>query len=109
MVRSGSGAGAGTGTGAGAGAGAGAGIPAFGGLGGAGGLGGLPPSLFPSAPLSPAATAASTIDMRPPEERYAEQLRQLNEMGFFDFDRNIEALRRSGGNVNGAVGYLLES
>lgn len=45
-------------------------------------------------------------DNRPPEERYAEQLRQLNDMGFFDFDRNIEALRRSGGSVEGAVEYL---
>ncbi|EFQ97290.1 ubiquitin domain-containing protein DSK2 [Nannizzia gypsea CBS 118893] len=48
-------------------------------------------------------------DTRPPEERYAEQLRQLNEMGFFEFDRNIEALRRSGGSVQGAIEYLLNS
>ncbi|KAF3899635.1 Ubiquitin-like protein DskB [Trichophyton interdigitale] len=48
-------------------------------------------------------------DNRPPEERYAEQLRQLNDMGFFEFDRNIEALRRSGGSVQGAVEYLLNS
>jgi ubiquilin len=48
-------------------------------------------------------------DTRPPEERYAEQLRQLNDMGFFDFDRNIEALRRSGGNVHGAIEYLLSN
>lgn len=46
-------------------------------------------------------------DTRPPEDRYAEQLRQLNDMGFFDFDRNIEALRRTGGSVQGAVEYLL--
>ncbi|OOG00554.1 hypothetical protein ASPCADRAFT_202401 [Aspergillus carbonarius ITEM 5010] len=46
-------------------------------------------------------------DNRPPEERYAEQLRQLNDMGFFEFERNIEALRRSGGSVQGAVEYLL--
>ncbi|EFE38372.1 hypothetical protein TRV_07030 [Trichophyton verrucosum HKI 0517] len=48
-------------------------------------------------------------DNRPPEERYAEQLRQLNDMGFFEFDRNIEALRRSGGSVQGAIEYLLNS
>jgi len=48
-------------------------------------------------------------DNRPPEERYEQQLRQLNEMGFFDFDRNVAALRRSGGNVQGAVDYLLNS
>ncbi|EGV64829.1 hypothetical protein PSN45_005175 [Yamadazyma tenuis] len=46
-------------------------------------------------------------DSRPPEERYASQLSQLNDMGFFDFDRNVAALRRSGGNVQGAVEYLL--
>ncbi|KAI9734253.1 MAG: hypothetical protein M1834_002357 [Cirrosporium novae-zelandiae] len=46
-------------------------------------------------------------DNRPPEERYAEQLRQLNDMGFYEFERNVEALRRSGGSVEGAVDYLL--
>lgn len=46
-------------------------------------------------------------DTRPPEERYADQLRQLNDMGFFDFDRNVEALRRSGGSVQGAIEQLL--
>ncbi|EER30004.1 Ubiquitin family protein [Coccidioides posadasii C735 delta SOWgp] len=48
-------------------------------------------------------------DNRPPEERYAEQLRQLNEMGFYEFERNIEALRRTGGSVQGAVEYLLNN
>ncbi|EHK40507.1 hypothetical protein TRIATDRAFT_153189 [Trichoderma atroviride IMI 206040] len=51
--------------------------------------------------------APSPPDNRPPEERYAEQLRQLNDMGFFDFDRNVAALRRSGGSVQGAVEHLL--
>ena len=46
-------------------------------------------------------------DNRPPEEVYESQLRQLNEMGFFEFDRNVSALRRSGGNVQGAIDYLL--
>lgn len=46
-------------------------------------------------------------DTRPPEEQYAEQLRQLNEMGFYEFDRNIRALRMSGGSVQGAVEALL--
>ena len=47
-------------------------------------------------------------DTRPPEERYEHQLRQLNDMGFFDFDRNVAALRRSGGSVQGAVEALLD-
>ncbi|RKU43517.1 hypothetical protein DL546_005697 [Coniochaeta pulveracea] len=72
--------------------GASAGFP--GGLGGFGGFG------------APAAAPAPS-DNRPPEERYAEQLRQLNDMGFFDFDRNVEALRRSGGSVQGAIEHLL--
>jgi ubiquilin len=46
-------------------------------------------------------------DTRPPEEVYEAQLRQLNEMGFYEFDRNVSALRRSGGNVQGAIEYLL--
>lgn len=46
-------------------------------------------------------------DTRPPEERYAEQLRQLNDMGFYEFERNVQALRRSGGSVQGAVEHLL--
>lgn len=47
-------------------------------------------------------------DNRPPEERYESQLRQLNELGFTDFDRNVRALRRAGGNVQGAVEALLD-
>ncbi|KAI8719497.1 hypothetical protein NCS52_00730400 [Fusarium sp. LHS14.1] len=60
-------------------------------------------SMFGGQGSSPAAPP----DNRPPEERYAEQLRQLNDMGFFDFDRNVAALRRSGGSVQGAIEHLL--
>jgi ubiquilin len=28
-------------------------------------------------------------------------------MGFYEFDRNVSALRRSGGNVQGAIEFLL--
>ena len=52
-------------------------------------------------------TPQAPADTRPPEERYADQLRQLNDMGFTDFDRNVTALRRSGGSVQGAIEYLL--
>ncbi|KAI1087269.1 ubiquitin-domain-containing protein [Rostrohypoxylon terebratum] len=57
---------------------------------------------------SPSSSPAPA-DTRPPEERYAEQLRQLNDMGFYDFDRNVAALRRSGGSVQGAIEHLLNS
>lgn len=46
-------------------------------------------------------------DHRPPEERYESQLRQLNDMGFNDFERNVAALRRAGGSVQGAIENLL--
>lgn len=48
-------------------------------------------------------------DNRPPEEVYESQLRQLNEMGFYEFERNVTALRRSGGNVQAAIEFLLVS
>jgi ubiquilin len=50
---------------------------------------------------------ASSPDNRPPEDRYAEQLRQLNALGFTDFEQIVAALRRSGGSVNGAIEHLL--
>lgn len=51
--------------------------------------------------------APPPADTRPPEEVYESQLRQLNEMGFYEFERNVAALRRSGGNVQGAIEHLL--
>ncbi|KAK6432275.1 hypothetical protein LTR95_011554 [Oleoguttula sp. CCFEE 5521] len=50
---------------------------------------------------------AAPTDTRAPEDRYADQLRQLNDMGFYEFERNVTALRRSGGSVQGAVEFLL--
>ncbi|TVY56121.1 Deubiquitination-protection protein dph1 [Lachnellula suecica] len=72
----------------------------FGNLFGPGGFGGLGGAGAAASPPPPA-------DTRPPEEQYADQLRQLNDMGFFDFDRNVQALRRSGGSVQGAIEQLL--
>ncbi|KAK4761341.1 hypothetical protein SAY87_006234 [Trapa incisa] len=43
----------------------------------------------------------------PPEELYATQLAQLQEMGFFDTAENIRALRATSGNVHAAVERLL--
>ncbi|CAH6720913.1 ubiquitin domain-containing protein Dsk2p [[Candida] jaroonii] len=74
---------------------------------GAGGAGGFPP-IDPFALFGgQGGNTPVETDNRPPEERYESQLSQLNDMGFFDFDRNVAALRRSGGNVQGAVEYLL--
>lgn len=74
--------------------------------GGSGEAANTPASLWPG--LGAAAGLGSLPqDNRPPEERYAEQLRQLNDMGFCEFERNVEALRRAGGSVQGAVEHLL--
>ncbi|XP_050370286.1 ubiquitin domain-containing protein DSK2a-like [Argentina anserina] len=43
----------------------------------------------------------------PPEELYAAQLSQLQEMGFFDRQENIRALMTTAGNVRAAVDRLL--
>ncbi|KAM7516027.1 hypothetical protein LguiA_005610 [Lonicera macranthoides] len=43
----------------------------------------------------------------PPEELYATQLAQLQEMGFFDAQENIRALTATAGNVHAAVERLL--
>ncbi|KAK4437557.1 Ubiquitin domain-containing protein DSK2b [Sesamum alatum] len=51
-------------------------------------------------------TAPNTPDV-PPEELYATQLSQLQEMGFFDTQENIRALRATSGNVHAAVERLL--
>ena len=69
-----------------------------------GGMGGLNPGMFGGFGGSP---SPQPQDDRPPEDRFAEQLRQLNDMGFYEFERNVEALRRTGGSVQGAVEYLL--
>ncbi|KKY15176.1 putative ubiquitin-like protein [Phaeomoniella chlamydospora] len=78
-----------------------------GGAGGVGAAGGDNPwqNLFGG--LGGMGSPPAPPDNRPPEERYAEQLRQLNDMGFYDFDRNVQALSRSGGSVQGAIEHLL--
>lgn len=54
-------------------------------------------------------SSTSTGSNEPPEVRYQDQLRQLNEMGFYDADANIRALLATGGNVNVAIEHLLRS
>ncbi|KAL3630014.1 hypothetical protein CASFOL_022998 [Castilleja foliolosa] len=45
----------------------------------------------------------------PPEQLYANQLSQLQEMGFYDTQENIRALRATAGNVHAAVERLLSN
>lgn len=82
-------------------------MQAMGGQGGEGGAGANPLSALFGGGGGGGFGSPAPADNRPPEERFAEELRQLNDMGFYEFERNIEALRRSGGNVHGAVEYLL--
>ncbi|KNC79403.1 hypothetical protein SARC_08203 [Sphaeroforma arctica JP610] len=52
--------------------------------------------------------SAAPADARPPAERFATQLTQLQDMGFYDEETNINALTATGGNVNAAVERLLQ-
>lgn len=60
-------------------------------MGGLQGMGGPPPA----------------ADNRPPEERYAAQLTQLENMGFPDRNSNIQALTTANGDINQAINNLL--
>ncbi|KAH7086216.1 hypothetical protein FB567DRAFT_444854 [Paraphoma chrysanthemicola] len=84
--------------------------PATGNTGGTPGTGSPPPNPFAALLGQGGFGGFGTpppADNRPPEEVYQSQLAQLNEMGFYEFERNVAALRRSGGNVQGAIEYLL--
>ncbi|CAA6666660.1 unnamed protein product [Spirodela intermedia] len=76
-----------------------------GGLNNGGGLDLLMNMFGVSAPaVSPPPRAQKVM---PPEQLYATQLSQLQEMGFFDTQENIRALRATAGNVHAAVERLL--
>merc|ERR1712039_910792 len=46
-------------------------------------------------------------DTRPPEERFATQVQQLENMGFPDKHSNLQALAQSNGDVNQAINFLI--
>jgi hypothetical protein len=72
-------------------------------------------STFPSYPNNLFNNMFSPFNAPPPtnetqeelEARYSEQLRNLNEMGFYDKKENLKALQSTRGNVELAVNYLL--
>jgi len=70
-----------------------------------GGMGGPPPwaAGATASGSQPAPVAAGP----PPEERFQTQLQQLSDMGFTNARQNIRALLATGGNVNGAIEYIL--
>lgn len=71
---------------------------------------GLPPNLQNLVQALQGATpGAAQVSSEPPEIRFASQLQQLNDMGFFDKDENIRALLVTNGNVNAAVERLLSN
>jgi ubiquilin len=49
----------------------------------------------------------NTTPSQPPEQRFASQITQLEEMGFSERDRNVRALLATGGDVQAAIEYLL--
>jgi len=89
------------------------GLGAMGGLGALSGLNPNTPATTATQPPNPALlqslfpNPSPQPDTRPPEERFQEQLRQLNDMGFYDPAKNVRALTMSGGNVEGAIEVLL--
>ncbi|CAK9782761.1 hypothetical protein CC85DRAFT_285626 [Cutaneotrichosporon oleaginosum] len=75
------------------------------GLGAGAGAGGFNPWAMDPAMFggNPFGAPPPPADTRPPEEIYATQLGQLNDMGLWDAEKNIRALRRTGGNVQAAI------
>jgi ubiquilin len=80
--------------------GMGAGMGGLGGMGGMGGMGGF------GGMGAPGATGAqgANVDYK---TLYADQLTQLQGMGFTNESTNIDALKATGGNVEAAVERLL--
>ncbi|KAJ2448665.1 hypothetical protein GGF42_005031 [Coemansia sp. RSA 2424] len=83
--------------------------------GGGGGLPQSPPPFnmpfnpFGAAAGNPGNAAAAAASQAPPEERFQQQLQQLNDMGFWNAAQNIRALSITGGNVEAAIEYLLSN
>lgn len=81
-----------------------AGMGGLGGMGGMGGFGGMGGMGAPGAQGAQGATGSSNVDYK---ALYAEQLTQLQGMGFTNESTNIDALKATGGNVEAAVERLL--
>lgn len=71
-------------------------------LGGAGGAGGA------QNPFAAFGRGAAPADSRPPEERYSDQLAQMQAMGLTDGSANLRALLMAGGSVEGAMSILFD-
>ena len=67
--------------------------------------GGIPP--MPTFPIGQPQQQQQQQSQVPPVERFATELQQLRQMGFFDENLNLQALPLANGNVNAAVEWLL--
>lgn len=67
----------------------------------------MPP--FGLDPRIPPKSSNPTETQEPPQEKYKSQLQQLKDMGFYDEQKNLDALIATNGNVNSAVEKLLSS
>jgi hypothetical protein len=65
----------------------------------------MPPGMMPPGMMPPTASTGAA-DTRPPREKYAEQLKQIKEMGFNDEDAILQILESTGGNVQLALERL---
>lgn len=52
--------------------------------------------------------SAAPADSRPPEERYSDQLAQMQGMGLTDGSANLRALLMAGGNLEGAISIIFD-
>jgi ubiquilin len=72
------------------------------------GIGQRPPVVAPAPGVAPVAQVPPAAPVQlSPEQRFGRQLQQMEEMGFGDRQRNIEALIATAGNVNNAIEWLL--
>mmetsp|Transcript_13483 Transcript_13483/g.28849 ORF Transcript_13483/g.28849 Transcript_13483/m.28849 type:complete len:530 (+) Transcript_13483:163-1752(+) len=88
--------------------------PGLFGAGGPGGAGGMPGGnmldlISQLQGMGLPAGAARPAAVADPETAYAQQLQQLQDMGFYDRQANIAALQATNGNVNAAVERLLSA
>jgi len=64
-----------------------------------------PPPMFPM--FNPGIFGGAGVPQQPPEQRFAVQLQQLQDMGFSNRAVNIQALQYTGGNVEAAIERLV--
>lgn len=59
--------------------------------------------------VNPLSSLLGSLPTVPPEQRFARQLNQLEQMGFTNREDNIQALTATNGNVDAAIDRLLNA